>query len=117
MEAGAQPRPRWVSCGSSSNPDTAVAIAEALIALFPEGLAAVEAPALVLAFHFPGLPGGSDGWGAPGRPGIRSPDRLQHLQRAHRWPLPAPQPRALGPRSLLRIDHPAPNTTPLHRRP
>ncbi len=44
------PRPRWVRCGSSSNPDPAGAIAEALSALFPDGLAAVEAPALVLAF-------------------------------------------------------------------
>jgi hypothetical protein len=39
-----------VRCGSSSNPDSAGAIAEALSALFPDGLAAVEAPALVLAF-------------------------------------------------------------------
>lgn len=41
------PRPRWVRCGSSSNADPAGAIAEALSALFPDGLAAVEAPALV----------------------------------------------------------------------
>ena len=44
------PRPRWVRRGSSSNPDPARAIAEALSALFPDGFAAVEAPALVLAF-------------------------------------------------------------------
>jgi hypothetical protein len=39
-----------VRCGSSSNPDPAGAIAEALSALFSKGVAAVEAPALVLAF-------------------------------------------------------------------
>lgn len=50
QEGSSGPRPRWVRCGSSSNPDAAGAIAEALSALFPEGLAAVEAPALVLAF-------------------------------------------------------------------
>lgn len=50
------PRPRWVRCGSSSNPDAAGAIAEAIAALFPEGLAAVEAPALVMAFLSPSYP-------------------------------------------------------------
>jgi hypothetical protein len=50
------PRPRWVRCGSSSNPDAAEAIAEAMAALFPEGLAAVEAPALALAFLSPAYP-------------------------------------------------------------
>ena len=54
--AGAPPRHRWVRCGSSSNPDAAGAIAEAMAALFPEGLAAVEAPALVMAFLSPSYP-------------------------------------------------------------
>jgi hypothetical protein len=47
---------RWVRSGSSSNPDAAEAISEAMATLFPEGLAAVEAPALVLAFLSPAYP-------------------------------------------------------------